>query len=151
MPAAINIKGERYGRIIVTKRIGSKKGRALWECVCDCGSVIECTNKTLRNGDKRSCGCLHLERAMEKVREKEKPIGYERITSKGYVEIKTEDGFKRKHVAVMEGFIGRTLIGNEIVHHRDWNKTNNHISNLHLMQHGEHTSFHNTRRMECRI
>ena len=37
----------------------NKNGRALWNCQCDCGKETIALGKELRNGHKRSCGCLH--------------------------------------------------------------------------------------------
>lgn len=72
-----------------------------------------------------------------------KPLGSKRITSKGYIDIKTTDGYKREHVHVMEVNIGRKLNRGEVVHHIDRNKQNNSIENLMLMTHGEHSAHHN--------
>jgi hypothetical protein len=75
------------------------------------------------------------------------PIGHRRTVCKGYVEIKTEDGWKREHRLVMEKHLGFSLEVDEIVHHIDGDKTNNVIENLRLMTHGEHTRMHNLRRL----
>lgn len=83
---------------------------------------------------------------MQKVRNRSRPIGFERITSKGYVEVKTENGFRRKHIHVMEQHIGRRLRPDEDVHHKDEDKTNNALSNLELMTHAEHTALHNRKK-----
>ena len=47
--------GERFGRLTVVKDLG----RLHVECKCDCGAMKITNRKTLRNGDTRSCGCLH--------------------------------------------------------------------------------------------
>lgn len=59
-------------RIIVLKRAKDKiyeNGRRVvkWECRCSCGSnkVILSTTRGLTNGNTKSCGCLHSERARE--------------------------------------------------------------------------------------
>lgn len=52
--------GNRYGSLIVIKRVyyeGVNKG-AKWLCKCDCGNEIELFGGVLRNGSRRSCGCV---------------------------------------------------------------------------------------------
>ena len=47
-----------------------------------------------------------------------------------------------EHRLIMEQHIGRSLEKNEVVHHVDGDKSNNHISNLRLMTDKEHRSIH---------
>jgi len=44
----------------------------------------------------------------------------------------------REHRLVMEQYLGRYLEPNELVHHKDGNKTNNNISNLYLTTRKKH-------------
>lgn len=54
-----DIKGERFGRLIVLEHVGFADNRvALWRCKCDCGNEIIVRQCNLRNGNTRSCGCL---------------------------------------------------------------------------------------------
>lgn len=63
----------------------------------------------------------------------------------GYLEY-TRGPYKGRsiHVVAMEKVIGRRLFANEVVHHKDENKTNNVLSNLQLMTRSEHTKHHAT-------
>lgn len=58
-----DLTGQRYGRLIVLKRVsnapGSKKTR--WLCQCDCGSLKEVGSCELKSGNTRSCGCYRRE------------------------------------------------------------------------------------------
>ena len=56
-----NEVGNRYGRLIVIKRQGSKNGHAAWLCKCDCGKSIIVDGTHLRNGSCTSCGCFARE------------------------------------------------------------------------------------------
>ena len=144
MAAKAKLVGQRFGRLSVVSEAGTNKyGRALWLCICDCGKEKVALGKTLSSGRTRSCGCLHAETALRNIPSNAKPIGFERITPYGYVEVKTQQGFARKHVCVMEAHIGRKLREGEVVHHIDHNKKNNDIGNLLLMTNAEHTALHN--------
>ena len=66
MPKAINETGNRYGKLVVTKRHDAiEKKRACWLCECDCGNTAVVSGQSLRNGNTRSCGCLVSEVARE--------------------------------------------------------------------------------------
>jgi len=54
---SINV-GDKYGSLTVVNRVGSKRGAALWKCLCECGNHVEAMSSTLRGGQVKSCGCL---------------------------------------------------------------------------------------------
>lgn len=58
MPLLVDIAGQRFGRLTVSHRVGTRDGRALWQCHCSCGRVIETHGSNLRRGITKSCGCL---------------------------------------------------------------------------------------------
>ena len=47
------------------------------------------------------------------------------------------------HRYVMEAYLGRKLLHNEVIHHIDGDKHNNDIANLILVTHREHSVIHN--------
>jgi len=49
---------------------------------------------------------------------------------------------RHAHRVIMEEFLGRTLNSNEVVHHIDGDKFNNHIDNLKLTTQSEHIKLH---------
>lgn len=51
--------GNKYGLLTVLKRTGTKNGKAVWLCQCECGNQCEVVGSDLRNGQQSSCGCLH--------------------------------------------------------------------------------------------
>jgi len=56
-----NLVGERFGRLLVIAPTESKHNRSRWICQCDCGESCVATGKTLREGKKKSCGCIKRE------------------------------------------------------------------------------------------
>lgn len=54
---AIDISGQKFGRLTALYRLHNIKGRTKWICVCECGNFIEVTTDNLRRGTTISCGC----------------------------------------------------------------------------------------------
>lgn len=62
MPGRVNIKGQKFGRLIALYDIGeSKNGYRMWKCLCECGQSIITSAKRLKGGITKSCGCLRSE------------------------------------------------------------------------------------------
>lgn len=53
-----------------------------------------------------------------------------------------------EHRYLMQQALGRPLQSNEIVHHKDGNKSNNDLSNLEVLQRSEHSKMHAKERFE---
>ena len=58
---AIDLTGQRFGRLVVLRRISNRGERVRWLCACDCGNDTAVDPQCLRRGDTRSCGCLNAE------------------------------------------------------------------------------------------
>ena len=63
MSAAIDIGGQRYGRLTAIRFSGMRGGNRLWLFRCDCGKEIETRASAARIGKVKSCGCLQREKA----------------------------------------------------------------------------------------
>jgi len=62
---AIDITGERFGKLVVIGKSDKKTGKRnkpLWECKCDCGNTAYVTSSSLRRGMTKSCGCINKTR-----------------------------------------------------------------------------------------
>jgi len=58
----INLVGQQFVRLTVLKYVGkNQKGTALFECKCVCGNKTQAQGILLKNGHKKSCGCLKSE------------------------------------------------------------------------------------------
>lgn len=70
---AIDLKGQRFGRLLVVERVprpeGLKSKSAWWRCDCDCGTSHNVAAETLKCGGALSCGCFNRERAGERYKE----------------------------------------------------------------------------------
>lgn len=63
MGKAIDLTGQKFGRLTVVKRAPNKGTHACWWCRCNCGNskLIPVIGTHLRTGNTKSCGCLQIE------------------------------------------------------------------------------------------
>ena len=68
MGKAIDLKGQKFGRLLVLNKTTKRNscGHIYWSCLCDCGNICEVSGSSLRNGHTKSCGCYNLEKTIEK-------------------------------------------------------------------------------------
>lgn len=53
----IDLKGQRFGKLLVIEKVESFNQHAGWKCLCDCGNFTIADSGALKSGDKVSCGC----------------------------------------------------------------------------------------------
>ena len=56
-----DLKGQKFGRLLVISLYSVEKHRAKWLCKCDCGNEHTVLGTCLMQGYVRSCGCLNRE------------------------------------------------------------------------------------------
>ena len=63
MGILVDVRGVRFGRLVVVDRLPAEKARSKvrWLCRCDCGMTSVTTVDQLQSGQTQSCGCLHRE------------------------------------------------------------------------------------------
>lgn len=54
--------GQRFGRLLVISDAGSTGKGWAWNCLCDCGRIVQLMQFKLKAGYNRSCGCLIRQR-----------------------------------------------------------------------------------------
>lgn len=63
------LEGQRFGRLVVlnlsSSNDGSKSNKVVWECQCDCGTIVFVRASDLSSGNTSSCGCYGRERNFE--------------------------------------------------------------------------------------
>ena len=52
-----DIRGTRFGRLVVLDRVENKYNKTAWLCKCDCGNYVTAVGTGLAVGDNTSCGC----------------------------------------------------------------------------------------------
>lgn len=122
-------------------------------CQCGCGGVITIQIQHHVRGVPRFLDG-HYSRANNPMtgRFADKNPNYNsgrHISPAGYVLVLVPPERRRgkskyvpEHRLVVEAHIGRELTDGEVVHHKDRNKTNNHIDNLQVMTPEEHSQLH---------
>ena len=61
MPKALDVAGQRFGRLTAIECLGTIKGKRYWAVQCDCGNEELVNVANLKNGHTKSCGCLQKE------------------------------------------------------------------------------------------
>lgn len=57
-----DLTGLKFNRLTVVHLVGTDaRGKAEWECRCDCGKTKVTNATNLKTGNTKSCGCLHSE------------------------------------------------------------------------------------------
>lgn len=64
MPKALNLIGQRFGRLLVLEKLDQRDvfKKVVWKCKCDCGNFHNINTKSLRSSYVKSCGCLRMEK-----------------------------------------------------------------------------------------
>lgn len=71
MQKYLDLKGQKYGKLLVIERYDNIGRKIRWKCLCDCGNYSITLTDSLRRKTRpaRSCGCIKRE-ALEKANKK---------------------------------------------------------------------------------
>ena len=72
---AIDVTGQRYGKLVAVLMVGSANGRRRWECQCDCGKTVAVQQNNLQSGNTTSCGCSHIGKTMPNRKKPRRDLG----------------------------------------------------------------------------
>ena len=61
MPALVDLKGKRFGRLQVVSLAPASKKKTFWNCICRCDARVAVRADALVEGKTTSCGCYHRE------------------------------------------------------------------------------------------
>ncbi len=62
----IDITNKRFGKLVAIERCKNISGKTAWKCKCDCGNTTYVSTSNLSCNRIRSCGCLKLEKLLER-------------------------------------------------------------------------------------
>lgn len=75
----LDITGEVNGNLTALEYVGSnsKNKRSLWRFRCVCGGEVVSTVTSVRTGNRKSCGCVRLEKASTLLKQRSRKLpGY---------------------------------------------------------------------------
>ncbi len=66
-----DLTNQHFGRLTVLGDVGKRtgRGRVLWHCLCECGTVTFVRGDHLKNGEISSCGCLNEEKKRDRFKD----------------------------------------------------------------------------------
>lgn len=64
----VNLKGHRFGNLLVVERDKNFKKAITWKCICDCGNIKTIIGNNLKNGTTKSCGCVRKKITSERMK-----------------------------------------------------------------------------------
>jgi hypothetical protein len=72
MAVKIDLTGKKFNRLTVQSinDFRDKNGNIYWNCLCACGNSKIVNSSSLRTGQTQSCGCLFLEVASKKCKDR---------------------------------------------------------------------------------
>ena len=124
---------------------GGKKSERL-RVTLDDGGYVDCTPDhrfILRDGSTREARDLRAnDSLMPLYIRSENESGYNVVYTLDHVDDDTDKCWRREHIFVAECFYGDINHQTHVVHHKDFNKKNNHPSNLEVMLKEDHSSLH---------
>lgn len=50
--------GLKFTKLVVINRLDYRNGNFYWECLCECGNIVEVSRSNLTRNNTKSCGCL---------------------------------------------------------------------------------------------
>lgn len=63
MSKVIDLKGQKFNKLLVLELDHCNKNGAYWKCLCDCGKTKVIDAHSLKRHMTKSCGCLHTEQS----------------------------------------------------------------------------------------
>lgn len=67
MPKALDLTGQKFGKLTAIKKASSRSNKTYWLCQCECGNYKEVQTSHLTNKMISSCGCLGKNKKSQNV------------------------------------------------------------------------------------
>ena len=132
--------GNKIGNLTLIRITGkSSGGRLKWLCKCDCGKTVSKVTyyfaNAKRHGTTCSCGCLMFPKGENSPSWK----GGRIKVAGGYIRLRLPYhpnancvGYVMEHIKVMSDHLGRAILADETVHHKNGIRDDNRLANLEL-------------------
>jgi len=129
------IKYRKHGtKLLVTcKQCGKKKWQKYWRAFC-----YRRGKKVIKKFCDMRCWLKWIKVNAPKGENHPTWKGGIRRNHGGYTFVGQEGHMKAQHRVIMEKYLGRKLLKNELVHHKNGIKSDNHISNLEVVLNNAH-------------
>jgi len=134
MATAIEMVDKSFGYwTVISRGPNDARHQARWNCVCVCGKTSLVRGADLRSYSSTSCGCS---RALAQKRTGPQHPNWKTGKYKdanGYIRLSFPGGKSQlEHRAVMEKTLGRVLLPEETIHHKNGIRDDNRSENLEL-------------------
>lgn len=136
---AIDLTGRKFGYLTVLYFTTKNKKRRYWVCLCECGQYTRVMAHNLNSGNIVSCGCRRFNHGKCEGKKSPNWKGGRQKTKQGYIYVwnpshpnANHAGYVLEHRLVMEKHLGRYLLPNENIHHKNSIKDDNRFENLEL-------------------
>lgn len=136
----IDLTGQQFGRLTVIEKATKKNNHHRWLCRCSCGNTRTVQGGHLRDKHVQSCGCLHKENCRNAVGQHARNWkGGRHIDGDGYVRVTIAPRTRKpEHILIVETRLGRRLLSDELVHHKNGIRSDNRDDNLELRVKAKH-------------
>ena len=61
MAGRLQLKDQKFNKLLVLDFAYMKNKRSYWKCICDCGTKVTAVGYRMKNGHIKSCGCAKKE------------------------------------------------------------------------------------------
>jgi hypothetical protein len=129
--------GSIFGRwtVIAPAEGYTKNRQSRWLCRCECLIEKVVASSALRTGKSVSCGCYRNEKSATRCRAR---LMGRRLDSQGYVHVYVNGRYRREHMVIVESRLGRKLLADETVHHKNGIRSDNTDTNLEIRVRAKH-------------
>lgn len=118
----VDLTGQRFGKLVAVSKVSGGGKDTRWLCRCDCGKEVVRFAHGLKSSKVPHCGC---------VRKRCRRNGYVFLSLPNHPNADSQ-GKVYEHVVIMSQQIGRALLPEETVHHKNGVKDDNRPENLEL-------------------
>lgn len=145
----LNLVWKKFNKLFVESYYWVIEDETYFNCVCDCGETKTIKWSYIKNWHTKSCWCIIKYPTIEHKLKQSKWLlqSYDKKWRKWsiinwYWSVRDHNKRSYKHRIIMEIQLWRELTENEHIHHLNWNKLDNRIENLIVLDKKDHLRLH---------